>query len=139
MNTLFKFLAILLNFLGGGALDKVLGHLESQAKTEVEKAKVNATREAVNNANSVRVITEGMQNRFFWIPWLIATIPTTIWYSWGIVDSTLWNGTILPDVSALPPMLKEYADVVWSNLFYSGAIVAGTQTISSIFTRIRGK
>lgn len=139
MNWLFKFLAAVLSFLGGNALDKVLNHLESKAKNDVEKAKVSAAREANNNANSVKIITSGMQNKLFWIPWLIATVPTAIWYSWGIMDSTLWNGNVLPDISELPPMLKEYADVVWSNIFYSGAVVAGAQTLSSIFTKVSRK
>lgn len=85
-------------------------------------------------AQSAAVVREGMQHKAFWIPWLIAAAPTTAWFGWGMADS-LFNGS-LPDVSALPPQLKEYADVVFANIFYTGAGAAGVQAIASA---IRGR
>ena len=80
------------------------------------------------------VVTTGMQHKAFWIPWLIAAIPTAVWYGWGMADS-LSNGA-LPDVAALPPQLKEYADIVFQNIFYVGGGVAGLQLVASA---IRGR
>lgn len=80
------------------------------------------------------VVKEGMQNKLFWIPWLIAAVPTSMWFGWGMMDS-LFNGR-LPDVTALPPQLKEYADTVFANIFYVGGGVAGAHVLASA---IRGR
>lgn len=80
------------------------------------------------------VVTTGMQHKAFWIPWLIAAIPTAAWYGWGMMDSAF--GGSLPDVAALPPQLKEYADIVFQNIFYVGGGVAGLQLVASA---IRGR
>lgn len=92
------------------------------------EARMQAKRDAAS------VVKEGMQHKVFWIPWLIAAVPTSAWFGWGMLDSLL-NGS-LPDVAALPPQLKEYADVVFSNIFYTGAGAMGVQVIASA---IRGR
>lgn len=99
--------------------DAVVAQLESAVKERQEQA---------------AVVKEGMQHRAFWIPWLIAAIPTALWYGWGMLDS-LFNGS-LPDVAQLPPQLKEYADIVFANIFYVGGGVAGAQLVASA---IRGR
>lgn len=99
--------------------DAVVAQLESAVKERQEQA---------------AVVKEGMQHRAFWIPWLIAAIPTSLWYGWGMLDS-LFNGS-LPDVAQLPPQLKEYADIVFANIFYVGGGVAGAQLVASA---IRGR
>ena len=86
------------------------------------------------NRISASVVKEGMQHKVFWIPWLIAAIPTSLWFAWGMLDS-LFNGA-LPDVAALPPQLKQYADVVFANIFYVGGGVKGIELIASA---IRGR
>lgn len=80
------------------------------------------------------VIQEGMKHRAFWFPWLLAALPLSGWFAWGVMDSML-NGA-LPDVATLPPQLKEYADAVWQNIFYTGAGVAGAGALASA---IRGR
>lgn len=84
-------------------------------------------------ALAASVVKEGMQHRAFWIPWLIAAVPTAAWFGWGMLDSML-NGA-LPDVAALPPQLKGYADIVFSNIFLTGAGAMGAQTIASAIRR----
>lgn len=86
------------------------------------------------DANSASVVKAGMQFKAFWIPWLIAAVPTSMWFGWGMMDS-LFNGA-LPSVAALPPQLKEYADVVFANIFYVGGGVAGAQIVANA---IRGR
>lgn len=71
-----------------------------------------------------------MESKLFWIPWSIAAVPTACWYGWGVLDSLIDNGQTLPDVAALPPQLKAYADIVWSNIFYTGGAVAGVNVLS---------
>ena len=79
------------------------------------------------------VLRTGMQHKMFWIPWLIATIPVSLWFGWGMIDS-LANG-LLPDVAALPPQLKAYADVVWENIFYTGVAGMGVEVLGRVLRR----
>ncbi|RWP44279.1 MAG: hypothetical protein EOR04_04995 [Mesorhizobium sp.] len=79
------------------------------------------------------VIKTGMQFKVFWIPWLIATVPVSLWFGWGMIDS-LCNGA-LPDVAALPPQLKTYADIVWQNVFYTGAAGMGVEVLGRVLRR----
>ncbi|RWD47469.1 MAG: hypothetical protein E5V72_01015 [Mesorhizobium sp.] len=79
------------------------------------------------------VIKTGMQFKAFWIPWLIATVPVSLWFGWGMIDS-LCNGA-LPDVAALPPQLKAYADIVWQNVFYTGAAGMGVEVLGRVLRR----
>lgn len=111
----------------------MLGHLERRADSATERARVAAGREAAANTTAAGVVTAGMQHKAFWIPWLLAAIPTATWFAWGMADSML-NGA-LPDVATLPPQLKEYADVVWQNIFYVGGGVAGAQIIAGVLRR----
>lgn len=80
------------------------------------------------------VVKTGMQNKAFWIPWLMASIPLSAWFAWGVLD-TMFNGA-LPDIATLPMQLKEYADAIWHNIFFSGAAVSGASVIAAA---IRGR
>ncbi len=117
--------AKILALLGGSFLDRVLTHIEKRANSETERQRIQAAREKAANAESAGVVRAGMRHKAFWVPWLIAAVPTAAWFGWGMLDS-LFNGA-LPDVAALPPQLKQFADTVWNNIFYSGAGVAATQ------------
>lgn len=126
---LASIVAKLLGSVGFGFLDRVLGHIERKAASETERMRINASREAALNAEAAGVVKAGMQFPIFWVAWSIAAIPTCIWHGWGMMDST-FNGA-LPDVATLPPQLKEYADIVFGNIFYSGAAMGGAQVIAS--------
>lgn len=91
-------------------------------------------RQIETNRAQADVIKTGMQSRAFWIPWLMAAVPLAAWFAWGVLD-TMLNGA-LPDVATLPGQLKEYADTVWQNIFYSGAAVSGASVIAAA---IRGR
>jgi len=127
-------MAWLLSLFSGPFLDRILGHLERKADNETERQRIAALREKEANSESAAVVKEGMQHKAFWFPWLLAALPLALWFAWGVMDSTL-NGA-LPDVAALPPQLKEYADIVWSNIFYVGGGVAGAGIIANA---IRGR
>ena len=102
-----------------------------EAKLNAQNAEDRIQAEITINAlnQQASVIKTGMGNTLFWIPWLIAAVPTAAWFGWGMLDS-LFNGA-LPDVAELPPQIKEYADTVWQNLFFTGAGVAAASTIAS--------
>jgi hypothetical protein len=126
---------LILKWLGGDlatALTRAY-ELKLNAANDSERIKADVSIKALEaqmaaQANNAAVVREGMQHKAFWIPWLIAAVPTAAWFGWGMTDS-LFNGT-LPDVSALPPQLKEYADIVFANIFYVGGGVAGAQLIA---------
>lgn len=118
----------LLNWLTGdvaGALQRAY-EAKLNAQNDKDRIQADVTIEALNARASV--VKAGMENKLFWIPWLIAAVPTATWFGWGMIDST-FNGA-LPDVAELPPQLKEYADTVWQNIFYTGAGVAGATSLA---------
>lgn len=125
--------AKVLAWLGGGFLDKLFKHLETQANTETERLRIASVREQALAGTAASVVMTGMQHRVFWVAWAIAAVPTAAWFGWGMVDS-LFNGS-LPDVAALPPQLKGYADVVMGNIFYAGAVMAGANVVGSAIAR----
>lgn len=127
--------AKLLGAAGFGFLDRVLGHIERKADNVTERQRINAGREKAANAEGAGVVKEGMKYKVFWIPWLIAAVPTAAWFGWGMTDS-LFNGA-LPDVAELPPQLQRYADIVFNNIFYSGVGMGGIQALSAAVRHIR--
>lgn len=126
-------LALVLNWLGGGVLDRVLGHLEAKANSETERMRIAALREQHAMTTQAGVITKGMEFPFFWIPWLMATVPLAGWFGWGMLD-TSFNGA-LPDVAEIPPGLLPWAQIAWGNLFYSGGGVAAATIIGRAIAR----
>lgn len=125
---MLAFLLGLINPLG-----RLLKLVETKVDNETERQRIQAeTVQTYVNAQA-QTIQTGMATKLFWIPWLMAAIPTAAWYGWGLTDS-LFNGA-LPDVAALPPQLKDYADVVWNNLFLSGGAVAAGSMIASAIRR----
>jgi hypothetical protein len=123
-------IAFLVKLGGSGFVGRVFDHLEKRASSETERQRIASTRETTLAQTQANVIVAGMSHRMFWVAWSIAAIPTAAWYGWGMLDS-LANGA-LPDVAALPPQLKGYADTVWQNIFYTGAGVAGVTGAAGI-------
>ena len=107
--------------------------LKLNAANDADRIKAEVSIKAIEaqmaaQVESAAVVREGMQHKAFWIPWLIAAVPCSIWFGWGMMDSAFAGS--LPDVAALPPQLKEYADIVFANIFYVGGGVAGAQLIA---------
>ncbi len=123
----------LLGSFGLSFTEKVLTHIERRTNSELERQRIRTTADLQRVAHQAEIIKSSQQFRWFWIPWLMAAVPTVGWFGWGMLDST-FNGA-LPDVAELPPQLKAYADVVFQNIFYSGAGVAGAQALASAIRR----
>jgi hypothetical protein len=123
----------ILNWLGGGVLDRVLGHFEAKAKSETEQQRIRSVREQHAMSMQAMVVTAGMEHKAFWVPWLIATVPLAAWFGWGMLD-TLANGA-LPDVATIPPGLEPWAQIAWQNLFYSGGGVAAASIVARSLAR----
>lgn len=134
-------IALILKWLGGPLANALTAAYKAKlaAANETERLVADGViadvqRQISANRDAASVVREGMQHRIFWVAWAVAALPTAAWYGWGVMDS-MANGA-LPDVAALPPQLKAYADVVFANIFYSGAGMAGVQVIASA---IRGR
>lgn len=131
-------LTTILSWLGGplaraltDAYKAKLAAQNDQDRLVADGVIADLQRQMAAERESAGVIKEGMQHKAFWIPWLIAAVPTAAWFGWGMADSLIYAGAVLPDIAALPPQLKEYADVVFANIFYTGAGAAGFQAIAS--------
>lgn len=123
----------LLNWLGSGVLDKVLGYFEQKAKSDTERLRIQFLREQHAMTVQADVIKAGMSHTFFWIPWLIATVPLALWFGWGMLD-TAFPGH-LPHTAIIPPGLRPWAEIAWGNLFYSGGGVAAATIIGKALSR----
>jgi hypothetical protein len=123
-------LAFFLKLLGGSFTGKVLDYLERRADNETEQARIRSLTEQNNANNQADVIRTGMGHKMFWVAWSVAALPLAFWFGWGVLDSAVYNGTMLPDVAKLPPQLKAYADIVWSNIFYTGAGMGAAEVLS---------
>lgn len=113
----------------------LFGFAESRSNVDLERFRIQAGIDTAEieakvqlGAQAASVIQSGMMHRAFWIAWSIAAIPTSLWFGWGMLDSTIMNGTLLPDVAALPVQLKGYADMVFGNIFYAGAAGVGIES-----------
>lgn len=124
-----------LSWLSGGfagALTKAY-ELKLSAANDADRIQADVSIKAIEaqmaaSAASATIVKEGMQHKAFWIPWMIAAVPCAAWFGLGMADSA--TGGMLPDVTSLPPQLKEYADGVFANIFYVGGGVAGAQLIA---------
>lgn len=124
-------------WLGGKAGDNAVAALKIQADRDAAHEQAVSGLVAAGMAAQRDVVVAGMAHRMFWVAWSLAALPLAAWFGWGVLD-TLCNGA-LPDVAALPPQLKEYADTVWSNIFFTGAGVAGVTGAAAALGRAIGR
>lgn len=130
---------MILNALTGGLLrvwEKKIDADSDEKRLIADAAIADIKAQAELRKEQADVIKTGMSYRVFWVVWFMAAFPTALWYGWGLLDTTIYEGAVLPDVATLPPQLKEYADKVWDNIFLSGAAVGSAHVIASA---IRGR
>jgi hypothetical protein len=121
-------LATILKWLGGGVLDKVLGHLESRVNNETERQRIAALRDQHMASVQGQVIMAGMEHKAFWVVWCIATVPLAGWFGLGMLN-TAFPG-YFPIVATIPPGLEPWARPAWDSLFFSGGGVAAATSIA---------
>lgn len=126
-------LTTVLNWLSAGTLDRVFRHLEARANSETERLRVNALRDQHMATTQARVITAGMEHKWFWIPWLIATVPLASWFGLGMLN-TAFPG-YFPVVATIPPGLEPWAKAAWDSLFFAGGGVAAATSIARAIRR----
>ncbi len=121
-------IAFILKIAGSGAVDSILKYLETRANTDVQKAQIASLTVQNDQKLQAEVITTGMSHNWFWIPWLMATVPLAGWFGYGMINTIFpW----LPHEAEVPPGLLAWAQIAWQNLFYSGGAVAGISILSN--------
>jgi hypothetical protein len=107
----------------------------SIARQEIAgRVNMEALRAQVQVASQQRdIIVSAHGYRVFWVAWALAAVPMAAWFGWGMLD-TLTNGW-LPDVATIPTGLKPYADTVWENIFFTGAIGAVAQGAAGVIAK----
>jgi hypothetical protein len=127
------FFSTILNWLGGGVLDKVLGHLEARANSETERQRIQALRDQHMATTQASVIIAGMEHKPFWFVWSVATGTLVLWFSIGMLNTTFPG--YFPVVAKIPPGLEPWAKSAWDSLFYSGGGVAAATSIARAIRR----
>ena len=120
-----------------GFIGTVLGVVGSTAKTVID---ATTTRFFIASKYGSAVMIAAMSHWVYWLAWGIAEVPLALWFGLGMLD-TAFNGR-LPDVAAIPPGLKDYAEIAWNNLFWSAGLGAGLTMVHrgvSLLERIFGK
>lgn len=130
---IIKIISMVLGWFGDNALGKILGHLENRVNNETERQRIKSLRDQHLATMQAHVITSGMEHKWFWIPWLIATVPMATWFGLGMLG-TAFPG-YFPFVATIPIGLEPWAKAAWDGLFFSGAGVASASSIARAFRR----
>lgn len=122
-----------------GIAGKVLDWANKRADTELETARIKAgvTVEDIKSktvlAGYAKELTQtAMGHKVFWIVWSIFAFPLAIWWALAMAGTVRPLQGLVPVVEALNVVLKPYADQIFATIFYSGAGVAGLQTLGDI-------
>lgn len=123
-------LALILNWLGGGVLTSVLGHLEkrqalqndaAKLKTEVTISEIKA--ELATRQEQAKIVRLQLGHPVAWVPRFLAEMAAVIYFMSIVVDS-VWNldGT----VAALPTPVASLMGVIFSGMFLSATFRKNT-------------
>lgn len=116
-------LAMILNWLGGGVLTSVLGHLEKRKalendaqklKTEVTISEIKA--ELATRQEQAKIVRLQLGHPIAWIPRFLAEMAAVIYFMAVVVDS-VWDleGTVL----ALPVNEAALMGTIFAGMFIS--------------------
>jgi hypothetical protein len=133
MTVLTWVVTTVLKWLSAGALDKVLGGLQTWVNNETERQRIKAIRDQHMATVQGTVLVAAMEHKWFWIPWLMATVPMAGWFGLGMLN-TAFPGWF-PIVATIPLGLEPWARAAWDGLFFSGAGVASATSIAKAIRR----
>lgn len=114
-------LALILNWLGGGVLTSVLGHLEKRAalqndreklRTEVTISEIRA--ELATRQEQAAIVKLQLGHWIAWLPRFLAEMAAVLYFMSIVIDS-IWNldGTVL----ALPPTEAALMATIFGGMF----------------------
>ncbi len=126
-------IGMVLNWLGSDVLKQVFGYLEKKADNDTERQRIQSLKEQHALTMQADVIKTGMSHKVFWCAWGTAALPLSAWFGYGMVNTMF---PMLPHIPQIPPGLLPWAQVVWGNIFISGAGAIGlTNLAKAISTR----
>lgn len=109
-------LRAILNFLGGGFLDRALDTVDKKIQSETDKEKIKG-----------EIVKEHYKNRADWMKSggfvlsLLFAVPLAFWFSSVVVYSVFWcQGCAFPQswsIAALPAPLDEWAGGIIVSIF----------------------
>lgn len=124
--------ATILNWLSGGIIsqlaDRYFKHLENKANSANERERIKAETELGRINARAKTAQVWSASKYFWIGWLAFVLPLAAW--WGkiiIIDKMCGCGTTDP----LTGQIMVWADLIFQNVFPSGAAVGGAAVIAS--------
>lgn len=120
----------------------VLGWANKKADGQIELARIEGgiSVEEIKGKVTVAgysrdVMVAAMGQRVFWVVWSLFAIPLGLWWALAMGGTVHGLRDWLPVVDALNVAVKPYADQIFNNVFYSGAGMAGLQTVAKALRR----
>ena len=119
-------LTFILKLLSGGVLTKVLGHLESKARTETERERIRTTvtieeikaEMALRNARKEIVLAQ-LGHPMAWAPRFLAELTAVFYFMLIVVDAIFQ----LPgDISELPAPVAAVMATIFGGMFLKDAV-----------------
>jgi hypothetical protein len=82
---------------------------------------------------SSSVMKTAMSHNVYWWAWGLAAIPAAFWFGWGMFDTICHS--CLPiwiKPHPIPVSLEFYFQIVWKNIFWTGAAGYGIHTAGTL-------
>jgi len=90
------------------------------AEMDVDKVEMRQRASIIRTAMSVKV---------FWVVWAMFAFPLGGWWCLVMLDTATPAHVLNMGIPMLPDTIRPYADQIFNSIFFSGAGVAGTQSI----------
>ena len=129
-------LAFILKFLGGGVLTKVLGHLESKARTETERERIRTTvtieeiKSEISRRNAQKdIVVAQLGHPVAWVPRFLAELTATFYFMAIVIDAMFQ----LPgDISELPAPVAAVMATIFGGMFLKEAVGQVVQKVQKV-------
>lgn len=105
-----------------GAYNKRADQATQLRVAEMDVAKVEMKTRA-------SVIRTAMSVKAFWWAWAAFAFPLGVWWALVMLDTMTPAHVLNMGIPMLPDTIRPYADQIFNSIFYSGAGVAGTQSV----------
>jgi hypothetical protein len=129
-------LSLILNWLGGGVLKSVLGHLEKRKELELgeNKLKTEVTIEEIRAQLETRreqagIIKAELGHWIAWLPRFLAAMTAVIYFMSVVID-TIWE---LPgEIKELPASTAAVMATIFAGMFLQGPISKAGDAIKNL-------
>jgi len=121
----------LLNLFGGNIVQSVLGYLQNKSNNAVQLEQINATKQAALSATSASIILGAQGHKTFWFWFSAFVAPLAFWWIAIFINTIFAKLTGSWGIGEIPPQLVPWAQIIFQNIFYAGAGVAGTSILAT--------